>query len=150
MEVALMKRNFIYLSLAVLGLFLSANLFAEDFSSVTGKWKTKDDETGEIKSIVELYVSGDGTLQGKIVKLLKKDNDKCDKCPGDSQYPLNTPIEGMIFVWDVKKLNEKSGKIFDPAKAKMYSVQFWKEGNNLKVRGYIAFFYRTQTWYPAD
>lgn len=146
-----MKHTFVYLSLVFAALFLSSVLFAEDFSSVTGKWKTKDDETGEFKSIVELYVASDGTLQGKIVKLLnKKDQDKCDKCPGDSQYPLNTPVEGMIFVWDVKKLNEKSGRIFDPAKAKMYSVQFWREGNNLKVRGYIAFFFRTQTWYPAE
>jgi len=146
-----MNRSFIYLSLSVLALFLATHLFAEDFSSITGKWKTKDDETGEFKSIVELYVASDGTLQGKIDRLLnKKDTDKCDKCPGDSQYAVNTPIEGMIFVWDVKKLGEKSGKIFDPAKAKMYNVQFWKEGNLLKVRGYIAFFYRTQTWYPAE
>jgi hypothetical protein len=123
-----MKRRSIYLSLTVLAMFLAVNLFAEDFSSVTGKWKTKDDETGEFKSIVELYVASDGTLQGKIVKLLKSTEEKCDKCPGDSQYAVNTPIEGMIFVWDVEKLNEKSGKIFDPAKAKMYSVQFWREG----------------------
>jgi uncharacterized protein (DUF2147 family) len=146
-----MKRFVSYLALIVAALFLSTTLFAEDFSSVVGKWKTKDDETGEFKSIVELYVAKDGTLQGKISKLLLKNAvDKCDKCPGDSSYALNTPIEGMIFVWDVKKLNEKSGKIFDPAKAKTYSVQFWKEGNLLKVRGYIAFFFRTQTWYPAE
>ena len=145
-----MKQSFTYLVLTVLALFLSTHLFAEDFSSVTGKWKTKDDETGEFKSIIELYVASDGTLQGKIVKLLKAVEGKCEKCPGDSQYAVNTPVEGMIFVWDVKKLGEKSGKIFDPDKAKMYSVQFWKEGNNLKVRGYIAFFYRTQTWYPAE
>ena len=145
-----MKHYITSLSLTVVALLLASTLFAEDFSSITGKWKTKDDETGEFKSVVELYVASDGTLQGKIAKLLKNPAEKCDKCPGDSKYEVNTPIEGMIFIWDVKKLNEKSGKIFDPAKAKMYNVQFWKEGNLLKVRGYIAFFYRTQTWYPAD
>jgi uncharacterized protein (DUF2147 family) len=146
-----MKKYFMPVSFTIVALFLSTYLFAEDFSSVTGKWKTMDDETGEFKSVVELYVAKDGTLQGKISKLLLKNAvNKCDKCPGDSSYAQNTPIEGMIFVWDVKQLNEKSGKIFDPAKAKTYSVQLWREGKLLKVRGYIAFLFRTQTWYPAD
>lgn len=146
-----MRKLCTYLTLAAAAIFISATLHAEDFSSVVGKWKTKDDETGEFKSIVELYVAKDGSLQGKIVKLLKKDKGElCDQCPGDSKYALNTPLEGMVIAWDIKKLNEKSGKIFDPAKAKTYNVQFWREGADLKVRGYIAFFYRTQTWYKAE
>ena len=38
--------------------------------TVTGVWKTIDDETGEPKSHLELF-EGDGKLYGKVVKLLK-------------------------------------------------------------------------------
>src|SRR3546814_8160313 len=33
--------------------------------SPTGRWKTIDDETGKVKSIVEITQAADGTLQGK-------------------------------------------------------------------------------------
>jgi uncharacterized protein (DUF2147 family) len=145
-----MKRSVLLITMIVAVLFLCGNLHAADFSSVVGKWKPKDDETGEFKSIVELYVAKDGTLEGKISKLLKNPGGKCDKCPGDSNYAKDTPVEGMIFVWGVKNVDERGGVIFDPAKAKTYTVKIWKEGNTLKVRGYIAMVYRTQTWYPAD
>jgi len=53
---------------------------------------------------------------------------------------------------------EKSGKeyvnglITDPKSGKQYKSKIWiDEGNpdRLKVRGYIAFFYKTQTWHRA-
>ncbi len=144
-----MKFAKVALAFLTVGLLFSASsLMAEDFSSVTGYWKTIDDETGEAKSIVHLYETN-GELKGRIIKLLKDPDAKCDKCPGDSNYAKNTPITGMVMIWGVKELGEKSGYIFDPAKAKRYTLQLWKEGKVLKVRGYVAFFYRTQTWYPA-
>jgi uncharacterized protein (DUF2147 family) len=147
----LFMRKFIAgLASAACVLLMTSSVVATDFSSITGKWKTKDDETGEYKSIVELYVASDGTLQGKVIKTLKEPGAVCDKCPGESDYKVNTPVEGMIIVKGVTAVNEKSGTIFDPAKGKKYSVKFWREGKNLMVRGYVAFFYRTQTWYPAD
>ena len=36
---------------------------------VTGKWKTIDDETGEAKSIVEIYKQN-GKVYGKVVEIL--------------------------------------------------------------------------------
>jgi uncharacterized protein (DUF2147 family) len=142
--------------LVMTALFFGTSVYStEDLSAAAGKWKTIDDETGKTKSIVELYVAPNGKLQGKILQLLDPaDKGKpCDKCPGDMKgvkgYELNAKVEGMTFVWGVEKLGQKSGNIFDPAKGTKYKVQIWREGANLKVRGYVAFFYRTQTWYPV-
>ena len=39
------------------------------------------------------------------------------------------------------------GEILDPNNGKIYDCKIWLEGNDiLKVRGYVGFFYRTQTW----
>ena len=117
--------------------------------SAVGVWKTIDDETGEAKSHLQLYESGN-KLYGKVVKLLKSPPDKkCDKCPGERK---NQPILGMIVLTDMvqKKGFYKSGDILDPEKGKWYSCELWlKEGdpNTLVVRGYFGPFYRTQFWY---
>ena len=71
--------------------------------SITGIWKTVDDETNEAKSHLELFI-GDGKLYGKVVKLLKSAPDKlCDKCPAERK---NQPILGMIVLVEMK---EKDG-----------------------------------------
>lgn len=58
--------------------------------NITGKWKTVDDDTGETKSIVELYTK-DGAIYGKVVELLlPEDQGKpCIKCTGEN---YNQPI----------------------------------------------------------
>jgi hypothetical protein len=38
-------------------------------AQVTGKWKTIDDQTGEAKSIIEIYEKG-GKVYGKVVDIL--------------------------------------------------------------------------------
>jgi uncharacterized protein (DUF2147 family) len=135
--------------LVVLTLFFLQNLVAQ---SPIGIWKTIDDETGQPKSYLEIYESG-GKLEGKIVKLLQKPADSvCEKCPGERK---NKPVIGMVIVENMSPKNGlwKGGKILDPEKGKWYSCEFWlKEGdsNQLEVRGYIAFFYRTQTWYRVN
>ena len=54
--------------------------------AILGKWKTIDDETGEAKSIVELYEKN-GLVYGKVVELLKeKDQNKlCTECKGSKK-----------------------------------------------------------------
>lgn len=117
--------------------------------SITGTWKTVDDETNEAKGHLDLFM-GDGKLYGKISKLLKSTPDKrCDNCPGDRK---NQPILGMIVLVDMKEKDGhwQSGNILDPEKGKWYSCKIWlKNGdpNTLVVRGYIGPFYRTQYWY---
>ena len=123
--------------------------------SVLGKWKTIDDETGKEKSIVEVY-ENDGKVYGKIISLLNRepgDEDPlCDKCTDDR---LNKHIVGMEIIRGMEKDDDQyeDGTIMDPGNGKIYDCKMWVDKENakiLKVRGYIAFFYRTQTWYKVE
>ena len=137
-----MKQTLLFLS----AFFMLGMLQAQ---SITGTWKTVDDETNEAKSHLELFM-GDGKLYGKVTKLLKSAPDKlCDKCPGERK---NQPIMGMIVLVDMKQKDGfwQAGSILDPEKGKWYTCKIWlKDGdpNTLVVRGYIGPFYRTQYWY---
>ncbi|MFD1217183.1 MULTISPECIES: DUF2147 domain-containing protein [Microbulbifer] len=124
-------------------------LFAQfAFADVVGRWKTIDDETGQAKSIVEIYEKG-GKYYGRVVDLLTKPDDTvCEACPGPRK---GQKIVGMdIITGMVKKGDEyEGGQILDPVKGKIYDCKFWEEDGKLMVRGYLGFFYRTQSWYPV-
>jgi len=130
--------------------FLIISSTALTAQSVVGKWKSIDDETGEAKSIVEIYEEN-GKVFGKIVEILNPDRKDalCEKCEGDEK---NKPIVGLTIIKDMRKSGDeyKSGTIFDPQKGKEYKCKLWvdeDDANTLNVRGYIAFLYRTQNWY---
>jgi uncharacterized protein (DUF2147 family) len=38
------------------------------------------------------------------------------------------------------------GTILDPESGKVYDCKLWLENGRLMVRGYVAFFFRTQEW----
>ncbi|MBD3224947.1 MAG: DUF2147 domain-containing protein [Caldithrix sp.] len=122
--------------------------------SITGDWKTIDDETGKAKSIVHIYEQ-DGKYFGRIDSLLSPPPDDpnpvCDKCPDDDPRK-DQPIKGMVILEDLEKDGDEytDGRILDPKKGKIYDCKMWLEDGNLKVRGYLLFFYRTQTWYRAE
>lgn len=126
--------------------------------SPVGKWKTIDDETGVAKSVVEIYEK-DGQLYGKIVELLNLEPDEdpnpnCDQCDeDDSRY--NQKVIGMEIMQAMKKSGRQweKGTILDPKKGKVYDCKIWlneEDPNELMVRGYIAFFFRTQSWYRVE
>ena len=119
--------------------------------SIVGKWKTIDDETNEAKSIIEIFKRGD-KFYGKIIDIINpsKRNNKCDLCP-DSRK--DQPILGMEIIKDLKQDGDEfeDGKILDPKNGKIYDCKIWLEDKNiLNVRGYVAFFFRTQTWLRVD
>lgn len=126
--------------------FTAFNLMAQD---VTGKWKTIDDETGEAKSIVDIYKE-DGKVYGKIVELInpKKKNATCTECTGkDKDKPLN----GLMIIRGLEKDGDEysDGKILDPISGKLYKCYIaLEDADRLKVRGYIGFSLlgRTQYW----
>ncbi len=132
-------------------LFVSAAFAAP---SITGKWKTIDDKTGQTKSIVEIYEKG-GKVYGKILELLspedKGKNKKCTACKGGDK---DKPIEGLVIIKDMKpeKNEYTGGTIMDPKDGAVYGCKISKEGNDLKVRGFkgISLLGRTQTWKKAD
>jgi len=121
--------------------------FAINAQSIVGKWKTIDDETNEAKSIIEIFKRGD-KFYGKITDILdaSKRNNKCDLCPDSRKDQL---ILGMEIIKDLEKDGNdyEDGTILDPNNGKIYDCKIWLEDKNtLNVRGYVAFFFRTQTW----
>jgi len=126
------------------------NAFAAN-TSVVGKWKTIDDETGKPKSIVEIFQDGDN-FKGRIISLIdpEKPNPVCEKCEGDKK---DKPIEGLEFIWDMKDKGDgqwAGGQILDPKKGKVYKCKMTlkDDGAKLEVRGFIGFSLlgRSQTW----
>ena len=115
-------------------------------SDIFGKWKTIDDETGKEKSIIEIFEK-DGKAYGRVVELLNpsKPNPLCDKCSDDRK---DKPIEGMEIIRALVQDDDEwsDGTILDPENGKIYDCKIWVEDGKLNVRGYIAFFFRTQEW----
>ena len=116
-----------------------------------GVWRTIDDKTGEVSSEVRIVEEG-GALSGTIEKLLRKDakqDNVCDKCTDERKDKL---VLGMKIIRGAKKSDGKDiwegGKILDPDNGKEYTLRLTpvEGGKKLEVRGYIAFFYRNQTW----
>ena len=123
-------------------------------SVISGKWKSVDDETNEARSIVVIYEQ-EGKYFGKVVKLFRNHDEDpdpiCTACdPEDDRF--NKKIIGMEILRNMKKTgNEFSeGTILDPKNGKVYTCKIWREGNDLKLRGYWGPFYRTQTWKKAE
>lgn len=116
-----------------------------------GVWRTIDDKTGEVSSEVRIVEEG-GVLSGTIEKLLRKDAKQdglCDKCTDERK---DKPVLGLKIIRGAKKSDGKEvwegGKILDPDNGKEYTLRLTpiEGGKKLEVRGYIAFFYRNQTW----
>lgn len=130
-------------------MFCSSAMAAD---GAVGRWKTIDDKTGEVKSIVEITEASNGSgLTGKVVEILKSDkgpNPVCDGCSGERR---NKPIKGMTILWNLKPdgANEwAGGTILDPANGKTYKskMELQPGGEKLDVSGCITFICRAQTW----
>ncbi|NGM66531.1 DUF2147 domain-containing protein [Sphingobacterium sp. SGR-19] len=139
----MMKILFIWLSMLT-----GFHAIAQNNQDIVGKWKTVDDETGEAKSIVEIFQKTDGKYYGKISKLLiKPENDKCVRCKDDRK---NKPLLGLEIIRGITKRGDEfsGGTITDPKNGKTYKCTITREGNKLLVRGYVGFSLigRTQTW----
>ena len=121
--------------------------------SVLGKWKTIDDETGQAKSIVEIYEKSDGKVYAKIIKLLiKPKNNLCVECTDDRKYK---PLIGLEIIRGLEKAGDEytDGTITDPKNGKSYSCTISLENKDkLKVRGYLGFSFlgRTQYWHRIE
>ena len=154
-----MRTTFVILLLALLPLSAFAQTAPakpDQHTSIqntpVGKWRTIDDKTGKVKSIVEIYQATDGTLAGKVLQVLDSDkgpNPLCDACKGANH---NKPITGMVIAWGMKHEGDTwdDGKIMDPKNGKIYSAKMTpiEGGAKLEVRGYMGFSLlgRSQTW----
>ncbi|PCE62416.1 DUF2147 domain-containing protein [Sediminicola luteus] len=139
-----MKRKYFFICLMCMGpMLLSAQ-------EVFGTWKTVDDQDGSTKSIVSA-MDQNGTLALKIIEITDKERRDalCEKCKGAEK---DASVLGMVIASGLKKASDNTyegAKILDPESGKWYRCKVWldtKDPNRLLVRGYVGFFYRTQTW----
>ena len=135
----------------VLALLISPVL---GIGQVTGRWKTIDDATGNPRSVVEIFEKG-GRLSGRVVTIFprpgKEADPVCTACdPSDDRYKQK--VKGMEIIRNMKKEGDEyaGGDILDPENGKVYRCRFWTENKQLKVRGYLGPFFRTQTWHRVD
>lgn len=135
-------------SLIVIILFFSSLINAQ---GVVGQWKSIDDETGKAKSVVEIYEKN-GKIYGKIIKLFRDANEdqdpSCVECTGADK---GKKIIGLEIIKGLEKDGGEydDGTILDPENGKIYDCKIWvnpEKPTTLNVRGYVAFFYRTQYW----
>jgi uncharacterized protein (DUF2147 family) len=116
-----------------------------------GRWKTVDDASGRVESVVVIWQEN-GKLYGKIAKLIDpdpRDSERCVKCTGELK---NRPLVGLRILWNLSKNGDQwsGGQILDPGNGKVYSCSISLEdgGKRLKVRGFIGFSWlgRTEHW----
>lgn len=131
---------------------LCLGCFQMNAQSVLGKWKTVDDKTKEVKSVVEIFESN-GKVYGKIIEITDpaRRDKKCEKCEGSDKHK---PVLGMQVIRGLQKDGEEynGGKIIDPETGNVYKCIVKLIGKDkLEVRGYMGFSLigRSQTWLRA-
>jgi uncharacterized protein (DUF2147 family) len=145
----------VWTSVAVMmSVWLSAHAWAQE--SPVGLWKTIDDDTKQEKGLVRI-TENNGVLTGKLEKVLdptRRADELCLKCTDERK---DKPVVGMTLIRNVKQSTKnkgiwEDGDILDPNNGKVYTVRLRpiEDGKKLEVRGYIAFFYRNQTWIRAE
>lgn len=116
-----------------------------------GLWRTIDDNDGTAKSEIRITETA-GVVTGKIERDLNpkaKADDKCVECKDERK---DQPVIGLEILRDLKKADGKDvwegGTVLDPNNGKVYKAKVTpiEGGQKLQMRGYIGFFYRTQTW----
>jgi uncharacterized protein (DUF2147 family) len=153
MRVGLCRRGWMAFLMLLIGAMASVPghaLAAAALHSPVGRWKTVDDKTGQVKSIVEIREL-DGELQGRIVKLFNPPvpHPLCIQCSGTFR---NRPVLGMRILWGMRPEGNTwtGGRILDPENGEIYrcTMSLEKNGNVLDVRGYIglSIFGRTERW----
>jgi uncharacterized protein (DUF2147 family) len=136
------------------GIFFYCVTISAQAQSIVGKWKTIDDNSGEARSIIEVYERS-GKIFGKVASIYFKPgedtNPVCDKCERTDPR-FKKKIIGMEIIQHMVNTGSEysEGHILDPENGKVYRCKLWLEGKILKVRGYWGPFYRTQTWHQTE
>lgn len=136
-------------------LFIFFTIFSISIHAQTifGKWHSKNDDTGEVDSVIEVYKKN-GKAFAKVIEV--KDPERqdavCELCEGKNK---GKKILGLDILTGLEKDgNEWSGgTILDPRNGKVYKCYIALEKpNKLKLRGYIGFsmFGKTAYWERAE
>ncbi len=145
----IMTRKFFFL-----GLFLAAGMgLSAQVSAILGDWKTVDDKTGEVRSIVTVYKASDGLYYGKISKMLVGEPGLlCTEC---KEADHNQPLEGLVIIRGMKEEKGElvGGNVLDPESGKFYYGKIYLKDGKLILRGSLdkrGFLGRNQTWLRAN
>lgn len=149
------KTFFITLTLiTLLSTSLSSFRWVENpADAIVGIWLTAGDDNAK----VEIFESNN-KYYGKIVWLKNpiRDGVKALDVNNPDESKRKNPILGLQiisgFEYNADDNIWEDGKIYDPQSGKTYSCNIKKEGNKLKVRGYIGFSLlgRTEIWTKVE
>lgn len=151
-----MRKVLLIAAAGLLGLS-SQVLLAQDMNTPIGTWKTVDDSTGRVKSLVKIW-DVNGKLSGQIIEVYpepgKPAEPVCDHCTGSLK---DKKIKGLVIMWGFTRDDDvwNGGRIFDPEKGNdtLYKAKLTptEGGQKLIVRGYVGFSLlgRSQTWIRA-
>ncbi len=141
-----MKRKFLTTITLILAFSISSQ-------TIFGKWNSKNDETGEVDSVIEVYEK-EGKAYAKIIEIKDADrqNSVCEQCEGSNK---NKKILGLNILTGLEKDGKEwsGGTILDPRNGKVYKCYIkLTNKNKLKIRGYIgvSLFGKTAYWYRAE
>ena len=87
----------------ILGLILCVNCAALAAEDIAGVWKTVDDETGQAKSLVQIYPY-QGKMYGRVIKLFKNQEKTAVGIQG------NPKILGLDIIWDMQDKGDRPEK----------------------------------------
>jgi uncharacterized protein (DUF2147 family) len=139
--------------LAVLLLLVATSAAHAAADTAAGLWRTIDDATGKVRSLVRISEHG-GTWSGTVEQILTTlpDDDpqhRCVHCTGERK---DQPIVGMTVLWGMHRDGDAytGGELLDPHNGKTYSAKMTllDGGKKLDVRGFIGFALigRSQVW----
>jgi uncharacterized protein (DUF2147 family) len=141
---------------AIAALLLVAATLASAQSTPAGLWKSVDDKTGEVRSLIRITEAG-GIYTGRIERVLDpeaKPGEVCDKCTDERR---RQPLVGLLLIRNIRRNADDptvydGGDIVDPDDGQVYRLRLKPEdgGRRLQVRGYYGPFYRSQYWQRAE
>lgn len=123
-------------------------------ASPAGRWKTIDDATGKVKSIVDLREEN-GKLYGTIEALFDPPvpHPTCYLCRGALK---DKPLVGLQVLWGFHADGGQwsGGEVLDPETGRIYRAYLALEdgGKKLRLHGYfgIPLFGRTEHWVRVE
>jgi len=137
-----MQRLFSFFFFVLIG----ATTFAQS-DNIIGTWLT-----GDKGAHVKIYKSNN-QFMGKIIWLKDPNNPKTGKPWLDEQNEDPSkrlqPLIGSLILWGFTFDDGEytQGKVYDSRNGETYTGKLWLTDNNtLKMRGYVGFFYSTETW----
>lgn len=134
-------------------LFILTTSLSINAQTIFGKWNSKNENTGKVDSVIEVYEK-EGKAYAKVVKILnrKVENPICQDCEGKNK---DKPILGLDILTGLEKDGDEwsGGEILDPRNGKVYKCYVKLENKNkLKLRGYIgiSLFGKTAYWHRVE